>query len=269
MLSDFDLISVSAPEAEQVTIYPISDVHFGSIEHNKKVWEKFCAKVASEEGSYIILGGDMINNNTRSCVGSPWDDAIRPREQKKLMAEYLRPIKDKILCAVPGNHEMRSVKDVDDEPMYDIMCKLDIEERYRPNAAFVKFSVGSRQVGERTKPMQTYVFFVTHGTGGGVYTGASINRNERTAMMLDGVDCVITGHTHKGAITKPCKLRVDLHNNKVTMQPVVTVMLTAWQNYAGYPVRKMLLPAANSDAEAPQMLILSGKRKHKQIKAVW
>ena len=84
--------------------------------------------------AFLILGGDLINNNTRSSVGSPWDDTVRPREQKRLMVEALEPIKDRILCCVSGNHERRSLKDADDDPPYDIMTKLDLEDVYRQNA---------------------------------------------------------------------------------------------------------------------------------------
>ena len=99
MRSDFDLIVHEICEKE-IKIYPVADVHFGALEHDTHAWTKFCAKVVSEPNSYIILAGDLINNNTRSSVGSPWDDRVRPREQKRMMVEFLEPLKDKILCCV-------------------------------------------------------------------------------------------------------------------------------------------------------------------------
>ena len=107
-----DLIVRKIQQSDTIKVYPVSDVHLGSILHDKDGWDRFCRTVEQED-AYLILGGDLINNNTRNAVGSPFEDYIRPREQKKMMVEMLTPIKDKILCAVSGNHEARTTKDTD------------------------------------------------------------------------------------------------------------------------------------------------------------
>ena len=192
MRSDFDLIVHEICDKE-IKIYPIADVHFGALEHDTHAWVKFCTKVANEPNSYIILAGDLINNNTRSSVGSPWDDRIRPREQKRMMVEFLKPLRDKILCCVSGNHERRSLKDADDDPTYDIMAKLDLEDIYRQNAAFMKIRLGARTREGSIGYDASFKFAVTHGAGGGM-TGAAVNRNERWGNVIDGVDCVVYIH---------------------------------------------------------------------------
>ena len=131
MENDFKLIVKQFDKS--ITIYPICDVHLGALEHNKEEWEKFVNKIQSEPNSYIILVGDLINNATRSSVSNVFDDIMRPMEQKDKMVQYLEPLKDRIICGVPGNHERRSGKDADNDPMYDIMCKLGLEELYRKN----------------------------------------------------------------------------------------------------------------------------------------
>ena len=144
MLNDFEMITHEFNQP--ITIIPISDVHFGALEHLGKEWIEFCKRIADEENTYIILGGDLVNNNVRTCgFINPYDDLVRPSEQKKRMVEFLEPIKDKILCAVTGNHEARSLKDDDVDITYDIMAKLDIEDIYRQNMAFMKVSLGHRK----------------------------------------------------------------------------------------------------------------------------
>ena len=176
---------------KDIKIYPISDVHLGALEHNADEWNKFINKIKDEPNSYLILNGDLMNNATRSSVSNVFDDVLRPREQKTRLIEYLLPIKDKILCAVSGNHERRSGKDADNDPMYDIMCKLDLEDVYRQNTAFLKIQLGSpREIAKRQGI--TYTIVVTHGTGGGIYTGASVNRNERFGYTIDNLDCFCT-----------------------------------------------------------------------------
>ena len=260
MLSDFNVIVRRFDSA--IKIACISDIHFGALEHMEQEWKNFIQKVIEDPNLYLVLGGDLINNNTRSSVGSPWDDTIRPREQKRLMVEALEPIKDRILCCVSGNHERRSLKDADDDPTYDIMTKLDLEDVYRQNAAFMKLQLGNHDT-KTDKANVAYTFAVTHGAGGGIYTGATVNRNERWGNVIDGVDCVIVGHTHKGTVSRPSKLVFDPFKNMVTMKEYVVISCVSWQRYAEYPLQKMLLPAATG---TPQILHLSDKQKNIEVR---
>ena len=131
MLKDFEMVKHKFDEP--IIIFPISDVHYGALEHMNKQWTDFCKMVENTPNAYVILGGDLVNNNVRTCgFINPYDELVRPREQKKKMVEYLTPIKDRILCAVSGNHEARSLKDDDIDLTYDIMAKLDIEDLYLP-----------------------------------------------------------------------------------------------------------------------------------------
>ena len=248
----------------KITIIPVSDVHLGAIEHCKKEWEAFCRMVESDPNIYIILGGDLVNNSVRTSVANPFDEVIRPREQKKLMVEHLKPIKDRILCAVSGNHERRSMKDDDVDITYDILAKLDLEDLYRENIAFLKVGCGSRNT--ESCPACAYMFAVTHGTGGGIYTGATINRNERFGNIIDGLDCLIVGHTHKGTVSKPSKIVLDVRNETVTVKPYTVISSVSWLNYGGYAAQKMLLPA---DTCHPQKIILSDNKDKKNIEIQW
>ena len=184
---------------------------------------------------------------------------MRPSEQKKLMAKMLEPLKDRILCAVSGNHERRSQKDADDDPTYDIMCKLDLEHLYRENMAFVKIQMGD--VKKRRDISPTYLLVVTHGSGGGIYTGGSVNRNERFGYVVDGADCLIVGHTHKPFVTQPNKIFADIHNNKISFKPFKVVSSTAWLDFGGYAAQKMLLPSSHAD----QTITLCGNKKEIKV----
>lgn len=259
MLPDFTIITRHFPGNDDLTIYPISDVHLGSAEHMETAWREFRTRLQGEERSYIILAGDLIDNGTRSSVSDIFKATMPPSKQKKLMAEMLEPLKDKILCAVPGNHEARSGKDADDDPVYDIMCKLDLEDLYRENIAFLKLQIGRPEADGNKNP--TYVLVVAHGSGGGILTGSAINRAERFGYAIDGADALILGHTHKPFTTQPGKIKIDPYNNKVSVRPFKVVSATSWLEYGGYAARKNLLPMSH----APQTLKLSGNRKELKI----
>lgn len=225
----------------------------------ESAWREFRTAIQNEENSYIILCGDLINNCTRSSVSNIFEETMRPSLQKKLMAEMLMPLRDKILCAVPGNHEARSGKDADDDPVYDIMCKLDLEDIYRENMAFLKIQIGQVEGDGRKNP--TYTFAVTHGSGGGILTGGAVNRAERFGYAIDGADALIVGHTHKPFNTYPGKIKIDANNNRVSVKPFHVVNCSSWLDFAGYAMRHMMLPTAH----VAQKILLSGKSKDMKI----
>ena len=249
MLPDFEMIQHSFLGGHDITVIPISDVHLGSPECMEQEFIQFIKTVKETPNVYLILGGDLIDNGTRSSVSDIFKATMSPSQQKREMANILKDVADRILCFVPGNHERRSGKDVDDDPVYDIAAKLDLENLYRENIAFVKIQLGiqERPSGARTDAQERpcYVFAVVHGAGGGIYTGASVNRNERFGYVIDGMDALIVGHTHKPFTTQPGKIVIDPRNNKVSMRPFKVISSTSWLEYGGYATRKMLLPTTH------------------------
>ena len=255
MLNDFDMIAHHIPGNEDVTVIPVADVHFGALEHREQEWRAFCEDLLKRERTYIILAGDLINNATKSSVSNVYAETVRPREQKKIMAEMLIPIKDRILCGVSGNHEWRSAKDMDDDPTYDIFCKLDIEHLYRENLAIMAVKIGKTGTNGDRNP--SYCLVTTHGAGGGALTGGVVNRGERFAYTIDGCDVLFFGHSHKPFITAPEKIHIDRNNRRVTMVPFACVSCASWLDYGGYAVRKMLSPTGH----AKHIVTLKGNQK--------
>ena len=263
MLNDFDLIRHSFPG--DIDIYPIADVHLGAIEHAETEWQNFIKRV-EKENAYLILAGDLLNNSTRGVrFANPFDEVLRPREAKRRMTEYLKPIANRLLIVTSGNHEQRSARESDCDLTYDICSKLDVEHLYRENIAFAKISLGMRK--RDGIPMSSYVFCVSHGRGSGIYTGAAVNSSERFGgTALEGVDCIVTGHVHKGFVTHPSKIVVDCSNNCVSTRSYTVISCVSWLNYGGYAARSMLLPAEIAN---PQRLHLVCSEKRKQIITTW
>lgn len=211
---------------------------------------QFIDTVAETPNTYLILGGDLIENGTRNSVGdSVFRQTMPPSQQKKEMANILSKVRDRCLCFVDGNHERRSGRDTDDSPTYDICAKLDLEHLYRENIAFVKVQLGTkeRESGTMTsgKDRPSYMLVITHGAGGGILTGGAVNRGERFGYVIDGMDALIVGHTHKPFTTQPGKIKIDPHNNLVTIKPFKVISSTSWLEYGGYAAQKMLLPTTH------------------------
>ena len=261
MLPDFEMIQHKFLGGHDITIFPVFDVHLGSPNCMEQEFIAFINKIANTPNAYLILGGDLIENGTRSSVGdSVFRSTMSPSQQKREMANILEPARDRILCLLPGNHERRSGRDADDDPVYDIAAKLDIEDLYRENIAFIKICLGKQSKGEYlidSKYRPSYILVATHGTGGGIYTGGAVNRNERFGYVIDGMDALIVGHTHKPVISQPGKIFIDNSNNKVSVKPFKVITATSWLQYGSYAAQKMLLPSTH----CLQSITLSGYKK--------
>ena len=247
MLPDFEMIQHQFLGGHDITIVPVADVHLGSPECMEQEFIRFIKQVSETPNMYLVLGGDLIDNGTRSSITNPFRATMSPSVQKREMAKILEPVRDRILCFVPGNHERRSGKDADDDPVYDIAAKLDLEDLYRENIAFIKVKLGKDGAHDSINPKQrpTYVIVVTHGAGGGILTGGAVNRSERFGYVLDGADALIVGHTHKPFTTQPGKVFIDTQNNKVSIKPFKVICATSWLQYGGYASRMMLLPSTH------------------------
>lgn len=259
MLPDFEMITHKFPTRPDLHIYAIADVHLGAREHMERKWKYFCDHLLDDPNAYLVLAGDLINNALKNSVSNVYEEVMRPREQKRLMTEMLTPLRGRLLCATGGNHERRAMKEADDDPTYDIMCKLDLEHLYRPNVCFVRIQMGRQDGHGGSNP--TYVLVVTHGAGGGVLPGAVINRNERWGYAIDGADAIIVGHSHKPMVSQPAKIKIDPQNGKISVKPFKVMVATSWLEYDGYPVQKMLLPASH----ALQVMTLRGRRKEIRV----
>lgn len=259
MLPDFELIQHSFPGGHDITVIPIADVHLGNPGCMEQQFIQFIKTVKDTPNVYLILGGDLIENGTRNSIGDAvFRQTMPPSDQKREMSNILEPVRDRILCFTDGNHERRSSKDVDDSPTYDIAVKLDLETLYRPNICFVNIQlgdVGNRNLNSKYRP--SYTIVVTHGTGGGVYTGAALNKAERMGWVIDGMDALIVGHHHKAFSTQPGKIQIDAHNKIVSVKPFKVIGMTSWLQWGGYAAQKMLLPSTH----CLQTLTLRGNKK--------
>jgi predicted phosphodiesterase len=246
MRSDFCIIEHEFPRRD-IKIYPLSDLHVGAQEFNENAWKALKKQILSGPDNYLIIAGDLLNNGTKNSVTNCFDETMRPREQKKWLAEQLEPLKDRILCGTGGNHEARN-RDVDDDPLYDVFCKLGIEDRYRQRAAFLCLRFGDKDGAGDRNP--TYSMLVMHGKGG-------LAKLEKFSLVFDGLDILVTGHTHKGNINKPRKIVIDLRNRKISEKPFLNVVATAWLDYGGYALGGQYLPGGIN----PQVITLCGKKK--------
>ena len=229
MLDDFQLITHKFETAPRINIYPLGDVHLGSKECNVRLLSEWVEMVQQDPFGKVVIIGDMMNMGLRNSKSNVYEEDLTPMQQKELCFDILNPIADKILAGCSGNHEYRAVREVGINPLYDVFCRMRIEDRYRENVCFLKLSVG--KVGSNNN---TYGVVLTH--------GKSKNKDLDWTYSVDGADVFISGHTHLGT-HQPCgKIRMDLSHDKVKKVGYQHIVVLPFQEYGGYALRGKYMP---------------------------
>lgn len=256
------LIVHKLPDFDSVDIYPIGDVHDGDSHTDEQAFENLVKFIKADEKRYWLYAGDNLNNAIKSSVSNVYNEKRSPAQQKEHFIELVRPIADKCICFIPGNHEARSSKDSDCQLVWDIACRLVGDDRarelYRENEAFVKISVGKYSQHQKNAEPIAYTGWIHHGTGGGMYVGATVNKLQLRTMAVEGLDFALQGHVHKGKVGHKFDVRqIDPRNNVITQREILNAVCCAWQDFGGYAARYMMLPGH----KGPSAITLNGRKK--------
>lgn len=229
MLDDFTLIQSKFEDLDHLNIYTVGDVHLGSKECDLELFQAWVEMVKNDPNGAVVIIGDMMNMGLKNSKSNVYEETLSPMQQKELCYELLKPIADKIIAGCSGNHEYRAVKEVGCNPLYDVFCRLRIEDRYRENACFIKLTVG-----KQGKNPNTYGVVLTH--------GSSKNKDEKWTYSVDGCDCFISGHTHTATHQPMGKIKMDLTHNKVKTVGYQHIVVLPFQSYGGYAIRGKYMP---------------------------
>ena len=253
MHSDFDPI-IHKLKGRTIRVWAVADVHIGARECDIEGFEAFLHRIAKDKDAYIVLCGDIINNGIRDSLTNVYEETMPPSAQIEKAAELLAPVKDKILGAVGGNHEARSRKAVDLDPMHTIMVMLGIGYLYRTNFAFLRIILSNGNTKSR------YALMLIH--------GKTENKKRQFAYAVEGVDAIISGHTHNGIVEKPARLVFTSRNN-VMVKPLVSLTATSWLTYGGYAAAALYRPAATSCPQCLELEYTATNDREGSIRVVW
>lgn len=251
MLDDFVLIKHKlSEELPYINVYPIGDLHIGSGNFNEKSYKRWKEHVINDPYGKVVIVGDMIDNALKTSKTNSFEATMSPFEQKLWLKDELEEIKDKILGATQGNHEYRSNIVADVCPLYDVMAKLDLEDLYRPNMAFLKINLGRRNADRQC----SYTIVLAH--------GASKNKTKNFIYSIDGMDIFVNGHIHEPNSGFPSKIVIDSKNEVVTMRDFTHVVVPSFQGLGGYVLRGMYMPQSS---EKFPILRLDGQVKEVSV----
>lgn len=249
--SDDELIILKLPtEWPYVNLYFIGDKHIGSQQSRPDLFRRQVSMIESDPYGMAFICGDLLDFGVMGSKTVPYCQRLSPQEQKDEVTEILEPITDKIGVIVPGNHENRGFKMIGINPLYDIACRLRIEDRYRENAAAVKVLVGA--LGTGGQPRQVMY-------GGVVSHGSSLTKHQKFTESWDGADFFVSGHTHRPGYKPEGKRRLDLIHEKVVRTGYKVIVVDPGMDDGGYALRDEYAPTPPPEI---QTLTLYGGRRH-------
>jgi predicted phosphodiesterase len=253
MKSDFELIVHKLKrDLDYINIYPMCEPHIGSPNFSEELFKKWIEQVKNDDNGYVVIAGDLFDNALKNSKSNSYEAKKSPQEALDWAVEELRPIKDKILGIVSGNHEDRSVKDADMNQLYMLARILGIENVYRPNMAFLKVNLGSKRKDRQV----SYTMVLAHGQSRG--------KTEKFSYVIDGMDVLVTGHIHSPMSMFPSKIVIDSHNEVVRAVGFSHVIVPSFQKIGGYTLSGLYMP---QDSSKVPMITFSGKEK--EVSVLW
>ena len=252
MLSDFTPI-IHRLDGRTIKVYAIADVHIGDPNANIAEFKKFLARIRDDDASYLCICGDILDNGIKESVADY--TPMTPMQQVDAAVELLEPVKDKILGCVSGNHEFRSKKKTDLDPLYTVFCILRKQELFRQNMCFVRVNL------ERGKTKDHYALLLVHGASVG-------KRNKFDLGAVEGVDAIIGGHVHSGDIRKNTRI-VFSTSNTVKTRDIVSLTAVSWLDYGGYAARALHMPQSTKTPQCLELEFTGTNDRSGNIRVIW
>jgi len=186
-------------------LYPIGDIHLGDKSFTAKSMAKlkgYIKWIQNSRNSRVILMGDIFNVATRASKTSPFQQ-LSLKDEMKLALQLFKPIKNKILGVIDGNHENRAVDYMDYSPLIHFCDVLGL--RYLQYSGVFKLGVGVNRCAGSSRTDQAkiiYIVYAHHTTGGGTTKGGRINRVAKLSEIFTNADIYLGAHNHD-LITTP------------------------------------------------------------------
>ena len=191
------------------TLYHLTDTHVGHRGCDERLLKETVAAIAADEFAFWGGGGDYIDaiprkgdKRYRESSLAPWlsgvDDVVKREEDRFL--DICKPIANKCLYMVKGNHEDTILSYYDSDPYRHIVKQIaEWSDRKIEDIALgwegfinVTFRRGEKDDYGGSWRMTLYTH---HGAGGGRKAGGHALRLEEMLLTYDA-DVILTGHRH-------------------------------------------------------------------------
>jgi len=239
------LIWVQMPDDvswDRLIIIPLADLHYGSFHCDEKLLNQRIREIEMRENAFAIIEGDLIENALDDSPGGAiYDQKMRPQEQVNRIIDKLLPIAHKILWATPGNHEDRTKKRCDLNPMRFICQMLKIPYFEEPLFANILWKGN------------VFTFYCLHGSTNAQTEGGKMNRAAAPMKFIDFTMFVVMGHVHDKTTNKTLRIcrerKFDADGNLISFDLVerkqYVVICPSFYGYFGsYAAKRPFSPGS-------------------------
>jgi len=219
-------------------VLPISDCHIGDVAFEGEGYQLLRDNIEwirKEPNARVFLNGDILNVATRFSASSPFEQSMNLQQQVEFATKMFKPIADKIVGCIDGNHELRLQDFVGYSPLTPICHELKIP--YFKHSAVMVFIVG------KGKGI-AYSGYFHHSTGGGATPGGKMNRVDKLRQLMCNCDFYVASHNHQLGVIPVTTRAVDVIHKKIIVQRQVLIdsgSYLSWND--SYAEAKMLPPA--------------------------
>lgn len=200
----------------------LSDIQHGAASSLTKMAKDTINWIANTKNIKVFLGGDLQDNNIPTHMAFTMLEQNRvPHDQLDDLTAWLKPIREKIVGGIHGNHELRSWNAAGLNPTR-ILCEY-LKVPYLGISTEAEIRVGK----------QTYTAAIHHGSGGSGSKNKFLD-NEKLELMYPGNEMYICGHNH---FLGEQRMESETHGK---LHDVVYVRTGSFQGYADYAHNKMM-----------------------------
>ena len=187
-------------EADRIFLVTLSDLHIGMGDRN--YIKEIINVILSIPNMYVILGGDSINNTTKTSKGNVLEEYATGQEQVNMLVEYMKPlVNNKRIIAIcgGGNHEQRSYND----------CFISIPEMVATLLGVPNLYVDDMAIGYINVNDICYMYGVIH-------------KHKKTKNYYDhmNMDILVMEHTHELNIREKIVLEHNKFAKKTSIKTV-------------------------------------------------
>ncbi len=225
-------------------LVPFSDIHLGANGCNKEYFKNTINWIKNKPNCYAIGVGDycdcIVMNDKRFDIKDVDKDFLKdldnlPMAQLNYLKRCLEPIKDRILCMIPGNHEDKFRIEHSIDIMYELRRDLKIDIGDYMSFLRIKFDREQFHV-------TPIVLWLHHGWFSGRKMGGKVNQLNDVAASY-GADIYLSGHSHDLFSTSMEKLSIGVTGKQLVKSKKVfgntgTFLETVSSGGSGYAERK-------------------------------
>ncbi len=229
----------------EVRVYPIGDIHFGSIHCDEDAIEREIELIRKDKDGYIIGMGDyadsILKNDPRFDIeGLPeWlkKGNIMESERERVV-KLFKPVQKKVITLLTGNHEEELHIRFQDDITRNI-CK-DLVVPYGGYSCFLALKFERSGSNDH----HTVIIHAWHGAGAAQTEGARLMRLVRLVNDIQA-DIYLMGHLH--AMTQHTPDRLVFWNGKVKSIRLAATITGSWLKAYTQPEKNQELPPSYAE----------------------